>query len=123
MCVAPLNVLVIEDDALIALLLEDLLAGMGHVVCATAATQAEAISAAHCHRPDLMIADVRLRSGNGVSAVTEILRAGPVPHVFLSGDPADVVARCPDAIVVAKPFRPSLFAKAVDRALKAAASS
>jgi CheY-like chemotaxis protein len=75
--VRPLNVLVIEDDALIALLLEDLLAGMGHVVCATAATEAEAISAAHLHRPDLMIADVRLRSGNGVSAVLEILRAGP----------------------------------------------
>jgi len=31
-----LRVLVIEDDALIAMLLAELLAGMGHTVCATA---------------------------------------------------------------------------------------
>src|ERR1700719_4544619 len=55
-----LRVLVIEDDALIAMLLSELLAGMGHDVCATAATEADAVTAATRHRPDLMIVDARL---------------------------------------------------------------
>ena len=41
-----LRVLVVEDDALIAMLLSELLAGMGHDVCATAASEADAVIAA-----------------------------------------------------------------------------
>ena len=70
-----LRVLVIEDDALIAMLLSELLAGMGHAVCATAATESEAVTAAARYRPDLMIVDAGLGQGSGVSAVEEILRA------------------------------------------------
>jgi two-component system, response regulator PdtaR len=62
-------VLVIEDDTLIAMLLADWLAGMGHDVCATAATEGEAVIAAADHRPDPMIVDVGLGRGSGVSAV------------------------------------------------------
>src|SRR3954454_11694704 len=81
-----LRVLVIEDDALIAMLLTEMLAGMGHDVCATAATEAEAVIAATRYGPDLMIVDAGLGRGSGVSAVEEILRAGPLAHVFISGD-------------------------------------
>src|ERR1700681_2212421 len=109
-----LRVLVIEDDALIAMLLAELLAGMGHDVCATAATEAEAVSAAACHRPDLMIVDAGLGRGSGVSAVEEILRAGPVAHVFVSGDAGRVRTRKPDAVVVRKPFREAELARAID---------
>lgn len=123
MAMKSLNVLVVEDDELIGLLLADILASMGHVVCAAAATQAEAVDAARRHRPDLMIVDVKLRAGDGISAVMEILSTGPVPHVFLSGDTRSVLARRPDAFVVGKPFRQSSFAKAIDSALKAAALS
>ena len=77
-----LRVLVVEDDALIAMLLSELLAGMGHDVCATAASEAEAVIAATRYDPDLMIVDARLGRGSGVSAVEQILRAGPVAHVF-----------------------------------------
>ena len=118
--VRSLSVLLIEDDALVALLLEDLLAEMGHVVCATAATEIDAINAARHHRPDLMISDVRLHSGNGISAVAKILRDRPVPHIFLSGDAAGVLECRPDAIVLRKPFRPAALADALERALKAA---
>src|ERR1700720_3799518 len=95
-----LRVLVIEDDALIALLLAELLASMGHDVCATAASEAEAVSAATRCDPDLMIVDAGLGRGSGVSAVEEILRTGPVAHVFVSGDVESVWRRRPDAIVV-----------------------
>ena len=114
-----LRVLVIEDDALIVMLLAEVLKGMGHDVCATAATEAEAVSAAARHRPDLMIVDAGLGHGSGVAAVEEILRAGPVAHLFLSGDAGRVQTRRPDAIVVRKPFRQAELARAIDTALAA----
>jgi CheY-like chemotaxis protein len=115
-----LRVLVIEDDALIAMLLANLLAGMGHDVCATAATETEAVIAAARHRPDLMIVDAGLGRGSGVSAVEEILRAGPLAHLFISGDAERVQTRRPDAVVVRKPFREADLARAIDMALAAA---
>src|SRR2546423_15643612 len=80
-----LRVLVIEDDALIAMLLAELLACMGHDVCATAATEAEAVSAAARSRPDLMIVDAGLGRGNGVVAGADIIRAGPFLTVVIDG--------------------------------------
>jgi len=115
-----LRVLVVEDDALIAMLLAELLAGMGHDVCATAATKAEAVSAASRYGPDLMIVDAGLGRGSGVSAVEEILRTGPVAHVFVSGDTDSIQRRRSDAIVVRKPFREAELARAIDAALASA---
>jgi CheY-like chemotaxis protein len=115
----PLRVLVIEDDALIAMLLAEVLKGMGHEVCATAATEAEAVIAAKRHRPDLMIVDAGLGHGSGVAAVNEILRAGPIPYLFVSGDAGRVQARKPGAVVVRKPFREAELVRAIDLALTA----
>src|SRR5438046_3704813 len=100
-----LRVLVVEDDALIAMLLSELLASMGHNVCATAASEAEAVIAAARYASDLMIVDAGLGRGSGVSAVEEILRAGPLAHVFVTGDAEGVRVRKPDAVIVRKPFR------------------
>ena len=72
----PLRVLVIEDDALIAMMLAEVLGDMGHEVCATAGTPAEAIAAARRENPDLVLSDVKLRNGSGIDAVEEILRGG-----------------------------------------------
>ena len=115
-----LRVLVIEDDALIAMLLAELLIAMGHDVCATAATEAEAVIPATRYGPDLMVVDAGLGRGSGVSAVEEILRAGPLAHVFISGDADRVRVRKPDAVVVRKPFREAELARAIDAALAAA---
>ena len=117
-----LRVLVIEDDALIAILLAELLASMGHDVCATAATAAEAVNAATRYAPDWMIVDAGLGRESGVSVVEEILRAGPLAHVFVTGDPNRVYARMPSALVVRKPFREAELARAIDMALSAAGS-
>lgn len=111
--------LVAEDDALIAMLLAELLAGMGHDVCATATTEAETITAAASYAPDLMIVDAGLGRGSGISAVEEILRSRPLAHVFISGDVARVRQRQPDAVVVQKPFREAELARAITKALAA----
>jgi two-component system, response regulator PdtaR len=118
-----LRILVVENDVLIAALLSELLAGMGHDVCATAATEAHAVAAAARHRPDLIIVDAALARGSGVAAVEEILRAGPVAHLFVSGNPGMVQALRPSAVVVRKPFREADLVRAIESALNAAAAS
>ena len=80
-----LNVLIIEDDALIGMLLTEMLQDVGHVVCATAVTEEDAVAAAARYKPDLMIVDEQLLEGSGMSATERILRTGPIPCVFISG--------------------------------------
>ena len=110
-----LRVLVIEDDAVIGMLLGEMLAEMGHNMCAVAATEAEAVTAAARYGPDLMIVDARLGDGSGLSAVEEIGRSGVVPHFFVSGDASQVRALRPGAVVLQKPFRESDLVRAISR--------
>jgi two-component system, response regulator PdtaR len=116
-----LSVLIVEDDALIAMLLTQMVAGMGHAVCATATTETDAVIAATRYRPDLMIVDAGLGRGSGVSAIEEILRGGPLAHVFISGDAERIRPQKPDAVVVQKPFREADLVRAIDIALAAVA--
>jgi DNA-binding response OmpR family regulator len=115
------RVLIVEDDPLIAMMLERFLADKGYEICATATTQAEAVMAALQYRPGLMIVDVQLRSGTGTGAVEEIGRTVSIPHVFLSGAPARVHAHWPDAEVLSKPFRFAALASAIERTIATAA--
>jgi CheY-like chemotaxis protein len=77
-----LRVLVVEDNAFIGMLYADLLAEMGHTVCAIEATESEAVAAATLCKPDLMIVDAALREGTGVSAV-EVVPAPGSLHMCL----------------------------------------
>jgi two-component system, response regulator PdtaR len=117
-----LRVLVVEDDAMIAMLLADVFAGMGHDVCAIEATEAGAVAAAVRCGPDLMIVDARLGDESGVSAVEEILRTRFVPHVFISGDISTIRALKPGAVAIQKPFSETDLARAIQRALGAVAA-
>jgi len=114
-----LRILVVEDDAIIGMMLTEMLEEMGHDVCSIEATEAEAISAADRCRPDLMIVDVLLGAGSGVSAVTEILRAGPMPHLFVSGDISRIQTLRPGAVAIQKPYKESDLARAIQLALDA----
>jgi DNA-binding response OmpR family regulator len=84
---AALNVLVVEDDAMIGILLAEMLSDMGYTVCAVAATEDAAVADAARCKPGLMIVDEQLREGSGSSALARILLHGPVPCVFISGAP------------------------------------
>lgn len=114
--VKGLRVLLIEDNALIGALYADVLAEMGHSVCATETTEADAVRAAAQHKPDLMIVDASLGEGSGIAAVQEILRGGFIPHVFVGGNIDGVKASMPGAIVIQKPFREPELALAIQRA-------
>jgi two-component system, response regulator PdtaR len=119
----PLRILLAEDDAIIGMLLADVLKDMGHAICAIEATEtATVITAAQC-RPDLLIIDAHLGPGSGVTAVEHILRIGFVPHLFVSGDPASVLTYMPDAVVIQKPFREADLSRAIERALAVPAAA
>jgi DNA-binding response OmpR family regulator len=115
-----LRVLVVEDDALLGFFLGEMIEGMGHSVCAIEATEGDAVKAAARLRPDIMIVDAQLREGSGVAAVEQILLAGFVPHVFVSG--AKVQALRTGAVLIHKPFLEGDLAQAIKRALADAAA-
>jgi DNA-binding response OmpR family regulator len=121
--VKPLRVLVVEDDAMLGVLLAEMLEDMGHDICALETTEAGAVAAAAQYRPDLMILDARLGAGSGISAVEEILRTWLVPHLFMSGNISKVKALRPGAEVLEKPFREAELARAIQRVLGIAAPS
>ena len=112
-----LRILIVEDDSLIGMLLAEMLVALGHSVCATETTEVMAVTAAIEQRPDLMIIDAALRIGSGISAVKTILQTGFVPHLFVSGKPAQIRSALPDAIVLEKPFREVDLVRAIERAL------
>jgi CheY-like chemotaxis protein len=118
-----LRVLVVENDALIGMMIAETIVGMGHDVSAIAATKADALAAVAQCRPQLMVVDVRLDDGSGVSVVEEVCRTGPVPHVFVTGGTLQVDALRPGAVVVRKPFRRLDLASGIQRALGAASGT
>ena len=118
-----LRIIVVEDEAVIAMLLAEVLTGMGHEVCAIEATEADAVAAAARCRPDMMILDARLGDGSGISAIEQILCTGFVPHVFVTGDALRVQTLRPAAVVIQKPFDEAALARAMQRALGAAAGT
>lgn len=104
MPVAPLKIVIVEDDALIAMFLEELLELEGHQVCATAASQDQAVAAALRYQPDLMIVDGSLGQDSGVAAMAQILAHGPMPHLYVTGDVRHIAELAPGAVILGKPF-------------------
>jgi two-component system, response regulator PdtaR len=115
--VAKLSILVVEDEAIIGMLISEVLAGMGHHVIAVVGTEGAAVELAAEYLPDLLIVDAGLSSGNGLSAVDAILATRFVPHLFTTGDALKVRLIKPDAIVLEKPFHEAELADAITRAL------
>jgi two-component system, response regulator PdtaR len=99
-----LRIVIAADNSLIAMDLADLLIAMGHDVCALASTEAQTIAAADLYAPGLMIVDGELAQGSGVSAMKDILSRRFVPHLYITGNPLDILDLHPDAVVISKPF-------------------
>ncbi len=110
-----MRILIAEDDAVLGLLLGEILEGLGHTICAIVATEDEAVRGATETRPDLIIVDGRLRDGSGISAMRRILREGPVAHLFMSGD--IILPLEGAAAVLRKPFSENDLVQAIELAV------
>jgi len=97
------HVLIIEDEMLIAMHLESLIADIAGTTIDLAATEREAVHMAEARPPSLILSDVRLVEGTGPAAVRTIRKMlGPVPVIYVTGNPDH--PEC-DAPVIAKPIR------------------
>ena len=82
------SVLVIEDEAVVALFLSDILSDLNYTVCAVAATGREGLALAAKHRPMLAMVDVRLKGDlDGIDTARELDVRFGIPSILLSGDP------------------------------------
>lgn len=78
-------ILVVEDEAVVAMDIEAVLQDLGYTVVGTAATGEEAISKAAEHHPDLVLMDIRLRGAmDGIEAARQIRVQAATPIVYLT---------------------------------------
>ena len=113
-----MHALIIEDEALIAMAIEDALRGCGFTSFEVAVSAAEAVTAAARKCPDLITADVELRPGCGITAVQSICSDQPIPVLFITGSPGEVRIRMPGHGLVEKPFRADHIMDAIRLALE-----
>lgn len=114
------RIVIIEDEPIIAADIEAIVADLGHSVVARAANRTEGVAAALAHRPDLVLADIRLADGSsGVDAVRDILAAFEVPAIFITAYPERLLTgvRPEPTFLVVKPFRAAAVQAAVARAV------
>jgi CheY-like chemotaxis protein len=114
------DVLIIEDDLLIANDLKSLMMELGHRVIGIARTHDEALRLAKSMRPGLILADIELADGSsGIDAVNEIHLKCWAPVLFITAYPERLLtgsAREP-TYLLAKPFHPDAVRVVVSQAL------
>ena len=114
------DVLIIEDEPLIALDLEDLVNELGHRVIGVARTHAEAIKLIAHRKPGIVLSDIKLADGSsGLSAVNEILECENVPVIFITAYPErSLKGNKPEpAYLVTKPYLPETVRALISQAL------
>lgn len=102
------RVLVVEDEALVATQIEDVLARAGYTVLGPAARVSEAFDQLYVTAPDAALLDINL-AGDASFPLAELLRAKRIPFAFCSGygETAAVPDSLRDAPLIAKPFEPA----------------
>ena len=116
----PCELLIIEDEPLIALDLADLANTMGHGIRHVARTHREAIDTIAEHPPNLVLADIQLADGSsGIDAVRDILKAINVPVIFITAYPERLLTgeRPEPTYLISKPFRAEAVKALISQAL------
>jgi len=114
------DVLIIEDEPVIAMDLEALVTDLGHRVIKIARTHKEAVAAIKDDPPGLVLADIQLADGSsGLDAVNDILVGCPVPVVFITAYPERLLSgdRPEPVFLISKPFRPETVLAVISQAL------
>ena len=114
------RILIIEDEPLIAMDLEGIVRGLGHVLVGIAGTRDEAVETALAQTPNLVLADIQLADGSsGIDAANDILGAFAVPVIFITAYPERLLTgKCPEpAFLITKPFSEDQVRVAISQAL------
>lgn len=114
------NVLIIEDEPIIAADIEGLVLELGHTVDSISATRSDAVKNAQAKSPGLVLADVHLADGSsGIDAVDDILSDYDVPVIFITAYPERLLTgdKPEPAYLISKPFEPDNVKAAISQAL------
>jgi CheY-like chemotaxis protein len=114
------DVLIIEDEPIIALDLQSIVEELGHSVAGVARTHREALAQVALHSPGLVLADIQLADGSsGLNAVNEILTTVDLPVIFITAYPERLLTgQQPEpTFLITKPFRREAVKATISQAL------
>ncbi len=114
------QVLIIEDEPIIAMDIESIVRDLGHDVTGIAVTRDEAVALAKAHKPGLVLADIQLADdSSGIDAVKDILGEFSVPVIFITAFPERLLTgeRPEPTFLITKPFQRSTVKAAIAQAL------
>lgn len=115
------NVMIIEDEAIIAMDLESIIGEMGHRVTGIARTESAALDLFAREKPDLILSDIQLAdNSSGVDAVNRILdQTADIPVIFITAFPKRLLTgEGPEpAFLITKPYTEDQVRSAVSQAM------
>jgi CheY-like chemotaxis protein len=114
------DVLIIEDEPIIAMDIETIVRDLGHNVTGVAVTRDEAVAMARQSPPGLVLADIQLADdSSGIDAVKDILAEFSVPVIFITAFPERLLTgtRPEPTFLITKPFQRSTVKAAIAQAL------
>ena len=117
----PCEVLIIEDEPVIAMDIAGIVRQAGHAVLGIATTRQEAVAMAGRHPPGLVLADIALAdNSSGIKAVDDIQLQRPVPAIFITAFPERLLddERVEPSLLISKPFSEHLLRVAIAQALE-----
>ncbi len=115
------RVMIIEDEAIIAMDIRAIVQDSGHHVIGVARTRVEAVAMALRTRPDLILADIQLADkSSGIDAVNDILvEFADMPVIFITAFPERLLTgtRPEPAFLITKPYAEDQVRSAVSQAM------
>jgi len=114
------DILIIEDEPVIAADIQALVEDLGHGVTGLATTRDEARRSVEQARPGLVLADIQLADGSsGIDAARDILSDHDIPVIFITAFPERLLTgdRPEPAFLITKPFEPATVRAAIGQAL------
>ncbi|WP_208441745.1 response regulator [Bartonella raoultii] len=114
------QVMIIEDEPLIAMDIEQMVESLGHQVVGIARTRDEAVIMYHKKKPRLILADIQLAdNSSGIDAVNDILQNDRIPVIFITAFPERLLTgeRPEPTFLVTKPFNPDMVKALISQAL------
>lgn len=116
----PLAVLIIEDEALIARELQEIVTNLGLTVAGMAKNRAEALRIAGQSKPQLILADYKLKGDTGVDVVKAIRANMDANVIYVTAHPEAVAAEGERRdLIISKPFNIRTVERAVQTHLAA----
>ncbi len=114
---ASQNLIIVEDDPLIAMMIDAEVRDLGWTVQGIARTEQAAYDLLQSANPDLALLDINLGSSTSLAIATQCQERGTAV-LFLSGYAAsELPARCASAPILSKPFSSADLEQSINRAL------